>query len=76
MTDLAEVGTVAIILALDISHGPEMSAWQGSGVDPELTGASKNAEPGIRDMRAPGWIFTFRLSFVPFVIHPSCCSRQ
>lgn len=33
----------------------------GSAVDSELAELLRDADPGVRDMRAPGQIFTFRL---------------
>lgn len=59
MTGSAEAGAIAVILALDISRGSGMSAWQGVVWTLSLLELLRDAEPGVRAMRAPGWIFTF-----------------
>lgn len=57
-TGLAEVGTVALTLGLDVCRGQRSVACLGAVCTPS---SLRGAEPGGRAMAAPGWVFTFEL---------------
>lgn len=61
VTGVAEVGMIGLTVALDILQGSGFSACQGVVHTPSSREFLRDAEPGGRDMMAPGWVFTFKL---------------
>lgn len=61
MTGVFEVGTIGQTVALDILQGSGISACQGVVHTLSSRELLRDAEPGGRDMMAPGWVFTFKL---------------
>lgn len=61
MTGLVEVGSIVLTLAVDILQGSGIIAYQGVVHTLSSLELLRDAEPGGREMKAPGWVFTFKL---------------
>lgn len=61
MRGLVEVGSIVLTLAVDILQRSGIIAYQGVVHTLSSLELLRDAEPGGRDMMAPGWVFTFKL---------------